>query len=285
MGGKILTVANMKGGVGKTTVVVCLAETLAAHGKHVLVIDLDAQANASFSLAGDTLLLELIQGGRTIDAFLEDRIILELPRRLGDLIQLGVGALQQDAAPVGSVSLIAASPELRIAEREVIAFASRDGRSLKDAEGNVAHIFQEELEAQRAIYDYVVLDCAPGISILTEAALISSDLVIVPTVPDFISNLGLEAFCKTVQLSADSSERRAPWVLANRVRRTPAQIRILEEMRAESCAADAGFMMFCTELPERVEMEEATYWPGERLPYKSKYGVMAHVLDQLVREV
>ena len=67
MTGKLVAVANMKGGVGKTTSVVMLADALAAGGASVLVIDLDPQASASVCFAGDGILAEMITGGRTLD--------------------------------------------------------------------------------------------------------------------------------------------------------------------------------------------------------------------------
>jgi chromosome partitioning protein len=77
MAGKLIAIANMKGGVGKTTTVVSLAEALAADNPSasILVVDLDPQAGASVCLAGDDLLGKIIMDGRTVDAFLEDRLI------------------------------------------------------------------------------------------------------------------------------------------------------------------------------------------------------------------
>jgi chromosome partitioning protein len=77
---RVNTVVKMKGGVGKTTIVIALAETLAAtDNASVLVIDLDAQASASYSIAGDQILTDLIQSGRTIDAYFEASLIYKQP--------------------------------------------------------------------------------------------------------------------------------------------------------------------------------------------------------------
>jgi cellulose biosynthesis protein BcsQ len=288
---KIIAVANMKGGVGKTTVVVSLAETLAAGGgpgglRQVLVIDLDPQANASFSLAGDEVLLDLIQGGRTVDAFLEDRILFNQDRSLRELIQANVGAAG-DKAGEGGVSLIASSPELRLVEREVLVFLSRGDDDLDGIEHRMTAAFREELNALKGAYDIIIIDCAPGISAITEAALWACDLIIVPTVPDFISNLGLEAFCRSVLTSETAGGvPRKPKVLANRVQGGPMQDSLLAELRAESAAEDGGFLMFATEIPDCPDLEDATNWPGARTPYGLKYGAdTAAILRKLAAEL
>jgi cellulose biosynthesis protein BcsQ len=81
MAGKLIAVANMKGGVGKTTTVVSLAEALAADNPSasILVIDLDPQASASVCLAGDDLLSEMITKNRTLEDFLELRLLAARP--------------------------------------------------------------------------------------------------------------------------------------------------------------------------------------------------------------
>ena len=75
--GKFIAVANMKGGVGKTTTVVSLAEALAADDEtlSILVIDLDPQCSASVAIASDSILADLIDQGRTLEDFIESRLI------------------------------------------------------------------------------------------------------------------------------------------------------------------------------------------------------------------
>ena len=258
---KVISVANMKGGVGKTTIAVALAHEFVKSfdgqkSARVLLVDLDAQANASFSLCGDAALTGLIEQGKTIDAFLEDSIVLNMKRELKDFIY--------SPAPTnpsqGGLFVIPSSPELRIVEREMICFLSRRKRGLLEVERVITELFSAQLQELKASFDVIVFDCAPGISALTEAALRSSDIIIVPTIPDFISNLGLEAFCKTVLISnrEGTDLQKTPWVVANMVKTSMHHQAMLQEMRAEATADDGGFKMFAIEIPDMPWVEEAT---------------------------
>jgi cellulose biosynthesis protein BcsQ len=261
MTAKVISVANMKGGVGKTTIAVALTHEFAkglggASGARVLLVDLDAQANASFWICGDATLTELIEKGKTVDAFLEDSIVFSHERTLKDYVH--EASFSSDAAL--KLSVIPSSPGLRIVEREMISFLSRRTRSLLEVERVVSQLLLDQLDALKSEFDVIIFDSAPGISALTEAALRSSDIVVVPTVPDFISNLGLEAFCKTAWLANHEGgpQQKTPWVVANMVRGSAHHQTMLHEMREEAKAADGAFRMFSIEIPDMPWIEEAT---------------------------
>ena len=93
MAGKLIAIANMKGGVGKTTTVVSLAEALAADdpSASILVVDLDPHASASVCLAGENLLAEMITDDHTVEAFLEDRLLNHETTKLAPKIRNAVG--------------------------------------------------------------------------------------------------------------------------------------------------------------------------------------------------
>ncbi|MEZ5957336.1 MAG: AAA family ATPase [Hyphomonadaceae bacterium] len=254
MPAKIISVANMKGGVGKTTLSVAVAQSLATGGgarkpARVLVIDLDAQANASFWLAGQAALTEQIDQGKAIDTFLEDTIVFgKAP------------SLQQIIRPAKALSerlfVAPSSPNLRLVERELIVFLSRRHRNLMEVERVVSDLLERQLAELRKGYDVIIFDTAPGISALTEAALRLSHLVIVPTVPDYVSNLGLLSFCRSVAWSSNdiaTARKRLPWVAANKVKQTKHHQLMLAQMRAE---AGSEFNMLKTEIPSSPQIDQ-----------------------------
>jgi len=138
MSAKVLSISNMKGGVGKTTISVALAHEFAkgvggSAPARVLLIDLDAQANASFWICGDQDLTTLIEQGKTLEAFLEDAVVFEKSVALKNYV------FPQTSEP-GDVCVIPSSPELRLIEREMIVFLSRRRRNLLEVERVVADL-------------------------------------------------------------------------------------------------------------------------------------------------
>lgn len=142
-------------------------------------------------------------------------------------------------------------------EREMIYFLSENRRNLKEVETLIGDLLRAELNEIKHDFDFIVFDSAPGISALTEAALRASDVVVVPTVPDYISNLGLEAFCRSVWWTDAAETDRAPWVVANMVKESQHHRVMLGEMRAEAASDNGGFRMFSAEIPSLCAIEEA----------------------------
>ena len=218
MPGKVIAVVNMKGGVGKTATVVSLADALAAKsGSRILVVDVDTQATASYCLAGNDVLTQLIEKGQTIDQFLL-RAIAERDAsvRLADFVRAGVSNTRHARKQL-NISLIASSTILRASEREVVRRLTERHESLTAIEQRLSRTLRSEVDALADTHRYIIVDCAPGISPFTTAAVGIADLVIVPTIPDAPSFLGLAAFLGTVhQNTTHDSARRLPHVLLTR---------------------------------------------------------------------
>ena len=165
---RVIAVANQKGGVAKTTTSVSLAAALAERGYRVLVVDLDAQACATFSLGLDPE--ELERTGADIFLGTED-----------------VSALLSLIVPTADgVDLLPASLDLAGADR---ALAERRGREycVRDALTQVADA-----------YDWIILDCSPSLGIMTVAALTAADEVIVPLQCETLSHRGVGQLMETI---------------------------------------------------------------------------------------
>jgi chromosome partitioning protein len=197
MTAKIIAVANMKGGVGKTATVVSLAEALAASGSRVLVIDLDPQANASICLAGEKLLAMLISRDATIEGFLESHLLGKKNIAFPDCIRSNVSTVSHLNKQL-SISLLPSSPELRHFEQKIIHQLTERKMSWIDIIKGIQGLMSAQLSKQRNAFDIILIDCAPGISVLAEVSIRLADLIIIPTIADFLSTFGLQTFCATL---------------------------------------------------------------------------------------
>ena len=171
---RVFTVANQKGGVGKTTTAVNIAAALAMGGLKVLVIDLDPQGNACTALGIDR---ENLEG-------LYEVLVNDLP--LMEVVQKVAGFPHLECAP--------ADLSLAGAEINMVSFVSREGR-LKLALDK----FLTQRETQGSRIDYVIIDCPPSLGLLTVNALTSAEEVLVPIQCEYYSLEGLTLLLKTLE--------------------------------------------------------------------------------------
>ena len=193
MPGKIISVVNRKGGVGKTTVTLGLADTLIAETEKpykagapvVLTIDLDPQGSLTRGLLYDrrdpskqVRLQETFKEKRTFAACLQDH--LNGPSNdTNDYLTHGVG-------PIGKhYSILANEASAWNVEREALRTAG---------EARLKHVVNAMLTDLASTYRYVLIDAPPGQTVIAEAAIQASDLVLCPTSPDLLSYWGLESF-------------------------------------------------------------------------------------------
>lgn len=295
MTGHVIAVGNMKGGVGKTAAVVALSQALAADapGNRILVIDVDAQASASNCIAGDALHAGLIENGRTIDAFLEDLLLKEgAGKPIEHYVRAAVSRVMHKGNQL-EIDLLAASPNLRGIERGLIHGLTRSGRDMAWIEREMCTILAGEIARLRQHYAYIVIDTAPGISLMTEALMRIADLVVVPVIPDYLSVLGLNAYRQNVWNSfADLDSRlpvppRLPQVLISRFRvQMNMHARMVQHLREQAAAPNPAIALFAAKLPEAALVPAAIERTAIDFPlFLNLWGDLIPVLQSVVDEI
>ncbi|PSR33955.1 MAG: sporulation initiation inhibitor Soj [Sulfobacillus benefaciens] len=227
--GKVIAVANQKGGVGKTTTVINLAAYLADAGRRVLAVDVDPQGNTTTGLGIDKSLIE----ASMYDVLLGD----------GDIMDALV------PTEVVGLHLVPATMDLAGAEVELALIEPRET------------LLRDRLAAIRHRYDFVFIDCPPSLGLLTINALTAADAVMIPIQCEFFALEGLSQLLATIELvkkRLNTSLQLEGVVLTMFDGRTNLASQVAEEVRAHFRSK-----VYRSVIPRTVRLSEA---PSHGLP-------------------
>jgi chromosome partitioning protein len=176
------------------------------------------------------------------------------------------------------ISLLASSPALRLFERDLIFDFAQRGYGVNASVGRLFRLMKIQLERAATEYDFILLDCAPGISALTEVTIRLADLIIVPTIPDFVSTYGLRTFCNSLwigELARRTTLKvpNLPHVLITRRKKNVEHNKIVTNMRSERNAAKPVFPFSMSRSPRTLKLPKRWERGSQHPPFKKNGAV------------
>ncbi len=241
MAPRILTLANQKGGVGKTTTAINLATALAAIGERVLIVDLDPQGNASTGLG-------ISRAGRDVSSY--------------DLL-MGEAGVAEAAVMTGvpNVAIVPSTLDLLGVELTIAQQADRAFR-LRDAFRASTLLINDQPVS------YILIDCPPSLNLLTINALVAADAVVVPLQCEFFALEGLSQLLQTIEQIRSTLNPRLSIqgvVMTMFDRRNNLSEQVIADVRSEM-----GSLVYDTVIPRNVRLAEAPSYGKPALLYDLK---------------
>ncbi|HKM27700.1 MAG TPA: ParA family protein [Thiopseudomonas sp.] len=242
--GKVVAIANQKGGVGKTTTCINLAASLVATRRHVLLIDLDPQGNATM--------------GSGIDKHSLQHSVLDVLTGQANLIDV------MQFSEEGGYQLLPSNRDLTAAEVVLLDLPNKERRLL------------DALQPVRGNYDYILIDCPPALSMLTINALVAADAVLIPMQCEYFALEGLTDLIGSIERIATQLN---PALQIEGILRTMYDPRLsLTNDVSQQLQDHFGDKLYETVIPRNVRLAEA---PSHGLPVlaydKKSRGALAYL--------
>lgn len=284
----VLSFINLKGGVGKTTTAVGVAEVLAhEERKQVLLVDLDPQTNATVTLISEEQWAERDQDGRTIAQLFADKLNSHEPPRfdversiIRRVSTINDGIVRLDLLP-SSIRLIDLQDRI-----PMIALAG-------NFTANPLDILKNALQPVMERYDYVIIDCPPSLGTVTKNGLCISTGYIIPTIPDIVSTWGIYQIVDNVHRFSQDIDRAIPplGIVATKVQSNNLQRRVIEDLRARRLGhfGEAGTLaqppLFRSTISQAVAVARGADVEADIRTFKGKYGTVYGELRHLAQEI